>query len=143
MSGTSFSLRNLFTSLNPYKGADGIQAFVDDVRKEGIIKPVFYGLAVGAGVFDATSKIGKHVVRKPMENYVITPLKFIMGLEKSQKQPFKEKILDILQQPEITFGLSAGAGAALGITGLYGVHHLLKNVILKSPATKDNDHPKI
>ena len=91
MTNIRSSIRNVFNMLNPYHEHGGMRAFITDARKEGLIKPVFYGLAVGAGVFDISSEIGKNFIRKPFRKFIEKPLKRIMGLEKPKTLSFKER----------------------------------------------------
>lgn len=138
MPEVSSSANSFLKKLNPYAPKyGGFKAFLSDARKEGIIKPVLYGFVIGTGVFDVSSGLGKKLVRQPMSKWVAKPLKRIMGFEKPAKNTLKDKILNIVESPEVTFGLSSGVGAAMALTGLYGAHHLIKKAVSKPAPQKD------
>ena len=141
MSKITPSTNSFFQKINPYAPKyGGFKSLVSDARKEGIIKPVLYGFVLGTGLFEATTKLGKNLVRKPVHKHIIKPLKRIMGFEKPAKDTLKDKIMNIFESPEVTFGLSSGAGAAMALTGLYGAHQLIKKVSM--PATPQKDREK-
>lgn len=141
MSKIGSSTYNLLKKINPYAPRfGGLKSFVSDARKEGIIKPVLYGFIIGSGVFEVSSGLGKKLVRRPMKKWVVKPLARIMGLEAPKKNTFRDKVIDALEAPEVTFGLSSGAGAGLTISALYGAHKLLQKAF--APAKSEKDEQK-
>ena len=140
MSKITPSASSFFKKINPYSPKyGGFKAFLSDARKEGIIKPVLYGFVIGTGVFDISSGLGKKLVRQPMSKWVGKPLKRIMGLEKPVKNTLKDKIMNVFESPEVTFGLSSGAGAAMALAGLYGAHQLIKKLSMPAASQKDQE----